>query len=45
VDLSLANPRWLATLATGAFLSWKPNVVGGLAVGMAAYVLIHAWAR
>jgi branched-subunit amino acid transport protein len=37
VDLSLANPRWLAALAAAALLLWRPNMPAGIALGMAVY--------
>jgi branched-subunit amino acid transport protein len=40
LDLSLANPRWPAALASAAFLLWRNSVLGGIAVGMATYALI-----
>jgi branched-subunit amino acid transport protein len=40
LDLSLANARWPAALASAAFLLWRNSVLGGIAVGMATYALI-----
>ena len=39
LDLSLGNPRWPAALASAAFLLWRNNVLGGIAVGMGVYLL------
>lgn len=43
-DLSLTNPRWPAALAAVAFLIWRPNVAGGISVGMLVYGAIRLWA-
>ena len=40
LDLSLGNPRWPAALASAAFLVWRNNVLGGIAVGMAVYTVL-----
>lgn len=45
VDLSMANPRWLAALAAAALLLWRPNMPAAIALGMAVYagVRLFAW--
>jgi branched-subunit amino acid transport protein len=40
LDLSLANARWPAALAAAAFLLWRNNMLGGIAIGMAVYAVI-----
>ena len=40
LDLSLENARWPAALASAAFLLWRNNMMGGIAVGMGVYLLI-----
>ena len=40
LDLSLANPRWPAALASACFLLWRNNILGGIAVGMGVYTLL-----
>ena len=40
LDLSLANARWPAALASATFLLWRNNMLGGIAIGMAVYTLI-----
>jgi branched-subunit amino acid transport protein len=37
VDVSLANPRWLAAIAASALLLWRPSMSAGIAIGMAVY--------
>ena len=39
LDLSLANARWPAALAAAAFLLWRNNVLGAIAIGMATYLI------
>jgi branched-subunit amino acid transport protein len=39
LDLSLGNARWPAALASAAFLLWRNNMMGGIAVGMGVYLL------
>ncbi len=39
VDLSPYNPRLLGVCAAGIWLTWSRNVIGCLAVGMAAYTV------
>jgi branched-subunit amino acid transport protein len=41
LDLSLGNPRWLSALVAVGFLLWRHSILGGIAVGMAAYALIR----
>lgn len=43
LDLSLLNPRLLGALAAGLWLFWSRNIVGCLAVGMAAYTLARLY--
>ena len=38
-DLSLGNARWLAALASAAFLLWRNNMLGGIAIGVGVYLL------
>ena len=38
-DLSLGNARWPAALASAAFLLWRNNMLGGIAIGMGVYLL------
>ena len=45
LDLSLGNARWPAALASAAFLLWRNNVLGGIAVGMATYTALAVFAR
>jgi branched-subunit amino acid transport protein len=40
LDLSFDNARWPAALASAAFLLWRNNVLGGIAVGMAVYAVL-----
>ena len=40
LDLSLGNPRWPAALASAAYLLWRNNMLGGIAVGMGVYLMI-----
>jgi branched-subunit amino acid transport protein len=42
LDLSPANPRWPAALVAAGFLWWRNNMLGGIATGMATYLLM-AW--
>jgi branched-subunit amino acid transport protein len=37
LDLSLFNPRLIGALAAGLWLCWSRNIIGCLALGMAAY--------
>ena len=39
LDLSLLNPRLIGALASGLWLCWSRNIIGCLALGMAAYTL------
>lgn len=39
LDLSLGNARWPAALASAAFLLWRNNMLGGIAIGMAVYMV------
>jgi branched-subunit amino acid transport protein len=39
IDLSLANPKPLAALAAGACMWWRPNIVGCIVVGFAAFAI------
>jgi branched-subunit amino acid transport protein len=41
LDLTLANPRWPATLAAIAFLIWRHSIGGGIAAGMAVYAVMR----
>jgi branched-subunit amino acid transport protein len=40
LDLSLANARWPAALASAAFLLWRNNMLGAIAIGMGVYLLL-----
>ena len=40
LDLSLGNARWPAALASAAFLLWRNNMLGGIAVGMGVYLFV-----
>lgn len=39
LDLSLGNARWPAALASAVFLLWRNNLLGGIAIGMAVYMV------
>lgn len=41
LDVSLGNPRWPATLVAVVFLLWRHSILGGIAVGMAAYAVMR----
>jgi branched-subunit amino acid transport protein len=43
VDLSLLNPRLIGTLAAALWLCWSRNIIGCLALGMAAYSLARLY--
>lgn len=43
LDLSPLNPRLIGTLAAGLWLCWSRNIVGCLALGMAAYALARVY--
>lgn len=43
LDLSPANPRLVGVLASAAWLCWSRNIVGCLAIGMAAYSLARVY--
>ena len=43
LDLSPLNPRLIGALATGLWLCWSRNIVGCLALGMAAYTLARLY--
>jgi branched-subunit amino acid transport protein len=43
LDLSPLNPRLIGTLAAGLWLCWSRNIVGCLALGMAAYGLARVY--
>jgi branched-subunit amino acid transport protein len=43
IDLSLLNPRLIGALAAGLWLCWSRNIVGCLALGMAAYTLARLY--
>ncbi len=45
LDLSLGNARWPAALASAAFLLWRNNVLGGIAVGMGVYTVLAVLSR
>lgn len=41
LDVSLGNPRWVSALVAVIFLLWRHSILGGIAVGMAAYALVR----
>jgi branched-subunit amino acid transport protein len=41
MDPSLLNPRLVGVFASALWLAWSRNIVGCLAVGMAAYSLVR----
>ncbi len=46
-DFSPLNPRLIGVLASALWLAWSRNIIGCLALGMAAYSLARlflAWA-
>lgn len=43
LDLSLFNPRLIGALAAGLWLCWSRNIIGCLALGMAAYTLARLY--
>ena len=43
LDLAPFNPRLIGALASGLWLCWSRNIVGCLAVGMAAYSLARLY--
>jgi branched-subunit amino acid transport protein len=43
IDLSLLNPRLIGALAAGLWLCWSRNIIGCLALGMAAYSLARLY--
>jgi branched-subunit amino acid transport protein len=43
LDTSLSNPRLVGVFASGLWLAWSRNIVGCLAVGMAAYSLARVY--
>lgn len=42
-DFSLLNPRVIGVLAAALWLAWSRNIVGCLALGMAAYTLARLY--
>ena len=43
LDLSPLNPRLIGALAAGLWLCWSRNIIGCLALGMAAYTLARLY--
>lgn len=43
LDFSLLNPRLIGVLVAALWLVWSRNIVGCLAVGMAAYTLARVY--
>ena len=43
IDLSPFNPRLVGTLAAALWLCWSRNIIGCLALGMAAYTLARLY--
>jgi branched-subunit amino acid transport protein len=43
LDLSLFNPRLIGALAAALWLCWSRNIIGCLALGMAAYTMARLY--
>jgi branched-subunit amino acid transport protein len=42
LDVSLGNSRWPAALIAAVYLAWRRDVLGGIGLGVAAYVMLRS---